>query len=125
MDVNSTQILIEWVPCEGLDKDCAEKKEIERFIQNYSFWLMIGNNFVDMDDFDNMDGYIKQQPVNVVWSGLSRNALGVKLNEHRVELQDSRVNFMGLSDTKSLSFLNADSGVDVMPDTDFFSNFSI
>jgi len=35
----------------------------------------------------------------------------VDLNEHRVELEDARLNLIGFADSKSLSFLNAENSV--------------
>lgn len=78
-----------------------------------------------MDDFDNGDGYVKQQPVSVIWTSLTKKALGMKLNEHKIEFQDSIINFMGLSEPKSVKFFNADSSVDVLPDNNLIENFSV
>lgn len=52
--------MLEWVPCEGLDKDCAEKEDIEAYVKSITFWLISANNNVDMDDFNNNDSYVKQ-----------------------------------------------------------------
>ena len=48
----------------------------------------------------------------------------MKLNEHMVELQDSRVNFMGLSEPKTFSFMNFESSQDILPDN-YFNHFTI
>lgn len=73
----------------------------------------MSNNFIDFESVDDVESTLRKLPKIAFWDRIESNKQPGRvytkfLREHRAELYDDRLNFMGLGSAKELEYLNVD-----------------
>ena len=102
---------------EDVDPTCAPKSELEEFLQTHSFYFMHLDNFINMEEIMDQEDHIEQTAnmrlVTRIEPDWSKNKIiNYYINEHRVTLEDSLINFLGFDNKKVLNYLNFDDRTD-------------
>ena len=112
---NKQYVNITFNECEpSLIVQCLSAKEIDDFLAQHFFTVVSYASFIDFDSVLPKDETLQRIPKLDLWVKIDRK-VGVthwtKINEHYAELQDDRINFMGLSPAKEFTYWNTDDRV--------------
>ena len=109
----SSSVVIKFVPCQVEDStDCASKDDLNAFMKSHVFQMIGTTNFIEMDQVLSIEETLQKQSDLLIWTKIDLEQPQLikylELEEFRTELYDDSINFMGLSDPKTLDYLNFD-----------------
>ena len=88
---------------------CVDKDTEKKFFDDYFFVAASANNYIDMEEINSVEESIKYTTDVIYWDfiDIKKNyTTNYFLEEYRFEMQDDFINFMDLSERKSIKFLN-------------------
>ena len=129
-DVSKSYVSIMFIPCykEEEASECATENEVTQFTTDNKFFL---HNFDKYIDFENVVDYEEtlQKTINLKLSvEVDLQKLGsyhFYLIEHRTQLIDNNMNFLGFMPPNELNYFNFDDNIDYIPESFGQENFYI
>ena len=122
-DENIHSIYIRFKLCNRTESlECAPEEEVQAYLADKIFFLFANTNYIDMKEVLKADETLKKLPNYLLETKIDLEKPQSKvytLEEHRTELQDDSINFMGLTEPKEINYLNfAEVVRDVYADSD-------
>jgi len=101
---------VRFIPCTAENtSDCASSEEIENFLASHSLIIAEPKKYVDMAKVKVNEDTIEESMhviMNKRIKPASLQSYNLHMDEHRIELFDDRINLLGMSSPKKLSFVN-------------------
>ena len=92
---------------------CQTEEEIDSFLEENYLVVVTSETAIDFSSVRPKEQTLVKQPKIELWERIGTRKDGARtyhkrLKEHKAELQDGRLNFMGLSGVKELSYMNTE-----------------
>lgn len=114
--VDKHYINLTFVECElSHENSCKSEGEIREFLESHFFVVVTSEIFIDFATVLSAEETLQKMPKIDFWDKIGLKDGGKvyrqDLLQHDVELQDDRLNFMGLGSAKDIIYFNTDSNL--------------
>ena len=112
--VNKKYLNMTFMECEATEQiECLPDAEIESFLENHYLMVVTSDSFIDFDTIQPAENSIQKLPKIEFFERIPPRRKGPRnivklLKEYNTELQDDRVNFMGMSSADELVYFNTE-----------------
>ena len=112
--VNKKYLNMTFIECETTEQiECLPDAEIESFLENHYLMVVTSDSFINFDTIQPAEKSIQKLPKVEFFERIAPRRKGPRnivklLKEYNTELQDDRVNFMGMSSADELVYINTE-----------------